>query len=72
MGVSPILGTPPFWWDLRNFEQISFVRFSYEGKAKEAVSSLLRIPPQNWGDVLNFERKIFQMCPKLDRPLRRI
>jgi len=36
MGVSPILGTPPFWWDLRNFEQISFVRFSYEGKAKEA------------------------------------
>jgi hypothetical protein len=36
MGVSPILGTPPFWWDLRNFEQISFVRFSYEGKAKAA------------------------------------
>ena len=34
--VSPILGTPPFWWDLRNFEQISFVRFSYEGKAKAA------------------------------------
>ncbi len=36
MGGIPNFGDPPFWWDLRNFEQISFVRFSYEGKAKEA------------------------------------
>lgn len=33
MGVSPILGIPPFWWGLRNFEQAPFVRFSYEDKA---------------------------------------
>lgn len=78
MGGIPNLGETPVLVRPMQIVQPPFVRLSYEGKAtvnwtaKEAVSSLLRIPPQNWGDVLNFERKIFQMCPKLDRPLRRI
>ena len=51
--MSPILGIPPFWWGLCNFEQALFVRFSYEDKAtvnwtaKEAVRLIKRLNEYN-------------------------
>ena len=78
MGGIPNLGeTPVLVRPMQNCAaslRTPFVRRQSNRKldSKRGVSSLLRIPPQNWGDVLNFERKFFQMCPKLDRPLRRI